>query len=109
MSETAIHIAVAEHLRLRAPAGMVWWHTPNEGARTPSEAARLKAMGVKAGIPDLMLVHGGKLYALELKAERGVISKNQQAMLSALSTAGAVVAVAFGLSKALATLEQWAR
>lgn len=106
-SETEIHIALAQHLTQRGRRDMVFWHTPNEGARTISEASRLKAMGVKAGIPDLVLVFGGRMYAIEIKTRTGKLSADQEAMIAALTASGAIVAVAYGLDQALSILDRW--
>ena len=35
--------------------GWLWAHPPNGGKRNDREAARLKAQGVKPGIPDIMI------------------------------------------------------
>lgn len=105
--EDQIQAAVVLHLTVRAVPGLVWWHTPNGGNRSVTEAGRFKALGVKAGVPDLLALHAGRLFALELKAERGRLSAVQAAMLADLEAAGAMVAVAYGLDEALATLERW--
>lgn len=39
----------------RFPELKMLYHVPNGGKRNPAEAARFKAMGVKAGVPDLCL------------------------------------------------------
>jgi hypothetical protein len=47
------------------PLSQLLWHSPNGGYRAYRTAARLKAMGVRAGVPDLQLpvavagYHGG--------------------------------------------------
>lgn len=45
------------------------YHVPNGGKRSKSEAARFRAMGVKAGVPDMIAPYNG-LY-IELKRQRG--------------------------------------
>ena len=70
-SEQSVQRAVCEHLRRRAAPGLVWWHTPNGGRRSPVEAAIFNGLGVRAGVADLILLHDGKAFALELKTERG--------------------------------------
>lgn len=35
--------------------GLVWQHSPNEGLRTPRQGAHAKAMGLKAGFPDVVI------------------------------------------------------
>lgn len=60
------------------------FHCPNGGRRSKSEVGRLKAMGVKAGVPDFMLPFpSGRLagLAVELKSPVGVLSANQQRWL----------------------------
>ena len=75
-SETAIQIALADRLRLMAPRDVVWWHTPNGGGRDRREAAKLKAMGLLPGVPDLTFIMPGgsftpRVVFLELKAKGG--------------------------------------
>lgn len=56
-AEQRFHLAVAEYLdAILDPALTYWWHTPNGGARSPVEAAILKAMGVRAGFPDIVVL-----------------------------------------------------
>jgi hypothetical protein len=106
MSEFKVQCAVADHLSKRGASGAVWWHTPNGGERNRLDAALFKRQGVKAGIPDILVFYRSKLYALELKADSGVVSDNQKEMLSALAREGAETGVAYGLNEALAWLEQ---
>lgn len=54
-SEQVIQRAVCQHLRQRSANGVVWWHTPNGGRRSPIEAAIFKGLGVCAGVSDLIL------------------------------------------------------
>ena len=54
------------------------FHVPNGGKRGVVEATIFKRMGTVAGIPDLIFVYKGSIHAFELKAPKGVISKNQK-------------------------------
>lgn len=105
--EQKIHITVVDHLRSRGVPGLVFFHPANGGKRTPREAALFKAMGVRAGASDLILVHDSKIFALELKAENGRATEAQLAFLSEIDAAGAFTAMPTGLNAALATLESW--
>jgi hypothetical protein len=107
MTEDAIHRAVVEHLTLRVKPGVVWWHTPNGGKRSAGEAGKMKPLGQQAGMPDLMLLSRGVLYALELKAKAGRMSPAQKDRLPAMAAAGAQVAVAYSLDEALEALTRW--
>jgi len=105
--EQAIQRAVVQHLRIRGVPGLVWFHVPNGGARKPIEASILKSMGVRPGVSDFILIHAGKFFALELKAEGGRATEAQMAFLSEIDAAGAFTAMPTGLDAALATLESW--
>ncbi len=106
-SELQIHIAVIQHLKYRARKGIVYFHAANGERREARDAAKLKAMGVTPGIPDLVLIANGKTYGLELKTSKGRISPEQKSMLSQFEAAGAYTAVAFGLDSAISILTAW--
>jgi hypothetical protein len=53
------------------------------------------------------LVRDGKLFGLELKSDRGRLSRTQVECHEDLRRAGAVVAVATGIDQALALLCEW--
>ena len=105
--EQIIQRAVCQHLRQRGAAGLVWWHTPNGGRRSPIEAAVFTGLGVRAGVSDLILLRDGKVFALELKAERGRPSAAQMQFISEFRAAGGDASIANGLDQALHTLEAW--
>jgi hypothetical protein len=83
------------------------FHVPNGGYRKPIEAAIMKGLGVKAGVPDVVAIREGRCYALELKAEGGRATPKQLESIAAMEAAGAYCAIAEGLDRALATLEAW--
>ena len=105
--EGEIQRAVVQHLRARGAPGMVFFHVPNGGRRGKIEGAIFKAMGVRAGVSDLILVHDSKIFALELKAEGGRPGTEQMTFLTEIDRAGAYTAIAPGLDRALHTLTMW--
>ena len=105
--EAQIQRAVVQHLNSRGVAGLVFFHVPNGGSRGKVEGAIFKSMGVRAGVSDLILIHAGKIFALELKAPGGRASEAQLAFLSDIDRAGAFTAMPEGLDAALQTLEAW--
>ena len=107
LSEDQIHRAVVQHLKARARKGAFWWHTPNGGQRNKTEAARFVGLGVKSGVPDLIILSRGKTFGLELKAEKGRVTPIQKSVHEEMRAAGATVEVAFGLDDALAQLVEW--
>jgi len=69
------------------------YHTPNGGARSARTGARLARMGVRRGIPDLLgpfAGHGAYAgyvgWAVELKAPRGRVSREQRMVLEELAS-----------------------
>jgi hypothetical protein len=105
--EDQIQKAVFAHIRARGAPGLVAWHTPNGGKRKPIEAAIFKGLGVRAGVSDIIAVHDGKIFALELKAEGGRPSESQLEFLADIGRAGAFTAICEGLDPALRALETW--
>lgn len=105
--EDQIQRAVFEHLRKRALPGVFAFHPANGGKRTYLEGAKFKAMGVIAGVPDVIAIKDGQTYALELKTDFGKVSDVQLATMVAMQAAGAIVATAFGLDTAIEKLESW--
>jgi hypothetical protein len=65
--EQQIQHAVFEHLALRGASTVFAFHPANGGWRSGVEAAILKGMGVKAGVPDIIAIKNARCYALELK------------------------------------------
>lgn len=105
--EQAIQRAVVQHLRVRGIKGLVFFHVPNGGRRSSHEGAIFKSLGVRAGVSDLILVHDGKIFAMELKAPGGRATEAQMTFLSDIDAAGAFTAMPEGLDAALQTLEAW--
>jgi hypothetical protein len=105
--EDQIQRAVFDHLRVRGAPRVFAFHPANSGYRKPIEAAVLKGLGVRAGVPDVIAIHEGRCYGLELKAPGGRPSELQLATISAMESAGAICCIAEGLDRALAVLEVW--
>jgi hypothetical protein len=105
--EHAIQRTVIDLLRMVGIPNLVVFHVPNGGKRNLIEAARLKAAGTMAGIPDLVLVADGRASFLELKAQRGKLSAAQDLAQAALRKAGARVETAYGIDQAIDVLKQW--
>lgn len=112
--EAEIQRAVFAHLRQRGAPGIFAFHVPNGGYRKPIEAAILKGMGARAGVPDVIIIKPvtmaallvGQVYALELKADKGSASEKQRECIAALRRAGAIADVVYGLDASLAWLER---
>lgn len=86
------------------------YHVPNGGKRSQAEAARLKAEGVRAGVPDIVLptARGGYfgLY-IEMKTEDGRLSASQAAYIPKLEAQNYAVIVCRGFDEARNTIERY--
>lgn len=73
------------------------FHPANGGARSKGEGGKLKAMGVRPGVPDFLLpLPNGRWLglAIELKASDGVVSSVQSEWLTDFRQVGYLVGVA---------------
>ncbi len=98
--EDAIQRALFQWITLatpRIPQLALAFHPANGGKRDAREAARLKGMGVRAGVPDVMIPHTGGDestlnfwygLAIELKAQKGVVTHSQKEWHERLRSAG---------------------
>ena len=77
------------------------------GYRRSVEAARLKGLGVRAGVPDLIAIHRGQVYAIELKPEGGRATDTLLQAIDDIRAAGGHARICRGLDHALAVLESW--
>src|SRR5215203_2049252 len=83
---------------------------PNGGARHPVVAAKLKAEGVKRGVPDLCLpVPRGEYHGLyvELKAAGGRPTVEQRAWITALEALGYRARVCVGWEAAREAIKKY--
>lgn len=100
----------ASLMRGRLPGIELMYHCPNGGSRNPAEAARLKAQGVKPGVPDIFLpVPRGCFHGLyiELKAPGGRLSQAQADYIAALRANGYAAGVCVGWRKAAEVIEKY--
>jgi len=70
------------------PANTFWTATDPVASSAKSGAMR-RRRGVKPGVPDILILHRGKLVTIELKSPQGRCSLSQRAAREALLRAGA--------------------
>lgn len=76
---------------------------PNGGQRNIVTATKLKAEGVKSGVPDILLAYpsiGCHGLFIEMKSPKGKVSDNQREWLSALSANEYLTAVCYSFDEA---------
>ena len=83
---------------------------PNGGLRDLGTAIKMKAEGVKKGVPDLFLPLAKKGYHglfIELKTETGKASKEQKEWIEKLNANGYLAKVCFGYKEAIEELKNY--
>ncbi len=108
--EQAALISWAELYESVYPELALLYHIPNGGKRDRAVAAKLKAQGVKPGVPDLCLpVPRGKYHGLyiEMKDGKNKTTDDQDKWLAALSAQGYAVKVCYGCAAARKSIEKY--
>lgn len=103
--EFRLQAALVRHLKTRARPDVFWCAIPNGEYRTNATLGKLKAMGIRAGAPDLLFIVKGRPIGLELKAGDGAASDEQEAVALDWTGAGGLYTVAVGMDQALGFLE----
>jgi hypothetical protein len=111
--EPILHKQIADSLRveLGAPGrvsaqGVTWWSV-DMAAYAGTVPGIRTGRGCIAGIPDMILLHRGAAFFLEVKALDGMLSAAQQLVAVAILMTGAHYGVVRNASEAIALLDQW--
>lgn len=90
MRESDLQKLVISHLHL---SGLVWWRVPLGGVM--QSGGKFRTSNPMAGFPDLcgLIPPTGKMWGIELKSTRGVISPIQKARIFELCGAGAMIRI----------------
>jgi hypothetical protein len=106
-SEDMFQKSVAKYLNA---INAFWFHCPNGGSRHALEALKLKDMGVKAGIPDCMILdqrHGYSGLAIELKVGYNKPSEHQLAIFDKLVERKWMVIVSWSLDETINLIDNY--
>lgn len=75
--ESKIQIEIVNVLQL---SGVYFFAVPNERKQSPRSGARMKSMGVRSGVADIIVMgENGKGFCLEVKSATGRQSETQKA------------------------------
>jgi hypothetical protein len=113
--EDIIQKTVFQHIALRGVPGLVAFHVPQGnklGGKRSAKGVAIqgsinKGLGVKPGVSDIIALHDGKFYALELKTAGNVPTDEQIAFIEKVKAAGGHAGWVEGLDRALYVLENW--
>ncbi len=92
------------------PELSLMYHIPNEGKRSKATGGRLKAQGLKSGVPDVCLptAHGGYIgLYIEMKVKPNRPTENQKKWLRSLRDVGHLTAVAYDWEEAKNLIEDY--
>lgn len=114
MSEHEHQAAVIQWARLAQYPGLdLLFAVPNGGLRTKAEAGKLKAEGVKSGVPDLCLpVARGPYHGLFLEMKKPGVRRASEAQnwwIESLMKQGYFAHVASGVDEAIAVLKWYCK
>lgn len=93
--EESLHRDCVSVLRVYEARGLLsYCHCPNGGYRTKAEAGVFSALGVRAGVPDLLVfLPGGRSVQIELKAGRNGLTAAQKAWHATMKLLGHRISV----------------
>jgi hypothetical protein len=94
------------HFAVRGAAGVFAFHPANGGYRRSTEAARLKGLGMRPGVPDVVAPFTAAKSTPSSSRLRAATSAQLQA-IEEIRAAGGHAQVCYGLDCALALLEGW--
>ena len=108
--EHQVQKAIAQYLDMRK---VCWFAVPNGGQRNKIVAAKLKSEGVKAGVPDICVIHDGMAFFFEVKkpktanSSKGTLSKPQKEFIAKIEEAGGEVAVVYSVADVIEQCIEW--
>ena len=106
MTEYQLQVSVADFLSWALPDNIPFTHLPMGGKRDKATAGKLKAMGVNPGWPDFeILIPDGVTLRIEMKTEKGVLSKAQEAFHERAKALGHPVYIARSVARVAEILE----
>ena len=108
--EDALQQQVCCYLEHALPRASYWCAIPNGAVLAGDKASRgrqmnrLKRTGLKPGAPDLIIIHDGRIIAIELKAGAGRLSEAQSTACDLIVAAGGAYTVARSIDEVEAFL-----
>lgn len=105
--EQQFQASLVKTLRSVLTPQTTFFAVPNGGFRSKVEAAIMVGQGVMPGVPDIVVVHDGRAFGLELKSPKGTLSTSQHAAHAILSYAGMKIEIARSTDEALMHLARW--
>lgn len=108
MKEVLVHVKSVHALKQHLVDGWQVLHPPNEEAQDARRLAKLMAMGMLPGAPDLIVFSPeGKAHFLEFKSENGALSEAQERFQLWAIRANLPHSVVRSVEQALKVFQHW--
>lgn len=105
--EFQLHCVVADYFRKAWPR-LLWFHVGNGEKRNAITGSRLKRMGVRPGVADILIFWGyNKKAAIELKAAKNALEDTQEAFRDHWMETGGYYVVCRSLDDVIEQLKMW--
>ena len=105
VTEKELHLQVAEYLTHRLSKQNVWHSSRNEGQHKPQYRVMQLRLGMRKGWVDIELIHKGRFIGIELKTDKGKLSKAQKECHDLITLSGGLVKVCRSLREVESFLE----
>lgn len=106
--EETLQRAIVGFLGIALPPDSYMFAVTNQrGTRRKFEMGILKAMGARAGVPDLVIIHRGRFFGIEVKAEKGCLSDHQATAADDIVRAGGFYSVVRSVEEVERCLRGW--
>jgi hypothetical protein len=116
--EFVIHAGLVEWFRQFKRDGVVFFHPSSGEERTKRVnpktgkvfcpgGTRLQWMGLRKGVPDLVILHSGRIGGLEVKTPTGTLSREQKEFRVEWERAGGIYGVVRSVEEGKALLKEW--
>lgn len=109
MTEHEHQAALIKWARIKYPEKIIA-AIPNGGKRHIGVAKKMKAEGQLAGMPDIIVAHANGIYHglfVEMKSEKGSLSKSQKEIIAKLENEGYKVDVCYGWDDAREKIDSY--
>lgn len=106
--EDTIQITVMDWVSLHPDISDFVIHIANEGKRSPRYGAKMKRMGLRKGVSDILITmarHGYHGAWIEIKSESGVVSLDQKRFHKQQTSQGYYCEVTIGIDASIAAIE----
>ena len=105
--EDELQRSIVDYARWALPQNALLFAVPNGGKRHKREAQRLVGLGVRAGIPDLILWHDSHTLGIEVKLRNTYLSPHQRQMHDRMKVCGVPAVVVRSLDEFIATVQSF--